>query len=914
MSTIKIYFCKLFEDGDSDIAVYRDIGLVRSEWDESDKSFVGFLHAGMSRPYFAFSSNLWQYNGQILVSPSLRWSLPSEYECSVAVAGEIKINDAIAPVYLIKRGFNYAASEPNDISSMGQTEIQADEIYHSVLKLLESASKPLSIEKIFSELCEKGLYKCNREKPVAELLNIINAKYSDELTVNQVADTFYLSSRSMREMTGWVRNFVSENPELSNTLRVHGIYDEASFWAASDELPEQLNYQMDFFRYHCLLNHGCNEDPEQLLRIVPNYISSLHISAFGFTARVLNVLKSKSIDSLSDLHDVTFETMLKWDKFGRGSALAFCKTIMEYIDKQGNKPVVLPIDVSISEATSEDNPSVHYSEVPPLKECFEKSLMYVKERDRLIIEYRTGLHGPSKTLQEVGDLLNVTRERVRQIQSKYIRRVIETESWDDHIAIKIGQLLLDRKSPLYLEMLEIEDSWFKGFIGNYQNLAALIELFSEDEIRVIKINGANVITRIKQDEWVALISRMRQWLKDISEKGGWNRADIEMTFQASLMEKTCSELLPLIWDEFSGALQFSNDEKDGILVSVGKTAEAAIAAVLHQAEKPLHYSEIAARATELLGKPVDDRRAHGAAPGLGAKLFGRGIYGFEHLNPISNRMCDNIRLVVVRMIYQGDLKKQWHCSEILDQLQKQFPALPTDLDHYILNMILEKSEKLTYLNRMVWARADSGQTKDDRIDMADAFTKILEDHGSPLKGATLKQKLRAIRGVPEQLQIQPTERMILVGPDLWGLIDRDIRIDEETKEFFLNALHNHLTLTQKGIHVSEANLILRSLKIAVPDSYVLFNIAQRDKRFYLARAMYLGLSEWGEDVRRLNFTQAIRKILNEMTAPLSIAEFCNEVETLTELKVDNTITGLIINLGGYYDHETKKWMRISNGS
>ncbi|PUA28820.1 MAG: hypothetical protein B0W54_10410 [Cellvibrio sp. 79] len=912
MSTIKIYFCKIFEDGDSDIAVYRDIGLVRSEWDESDKSFVGVLHAGMSRPYFSFSSNLWQYNGQILISPSLRWSLPSEYECSVAVAGEIKINDAIAPVYLIKRGFNYLTSEPNDIASVVQTEIQADEIYHSVLKLLESAPRPLSIETIFSELCEKGLYKCTHDTPVTRLLNIIKAKHSDEITVSQVTDKFYISSKSMCEMTGWIRNFVSENPEKSNALRVHGIYDEASYSAASDGLPEQLNCQMEFFRYHFLLNHGCNEDPEQLLKIIPGYISSLHISTFGFTARVLNVLKSKSIDSLSDLHEVTFETMSKWDNFGRGSARAFCKTIMEYIDKQGNKPVILPMNVSNSEEASEDNRSVHYSEMPPLKECFEKSLMYVKERDRLIIEYRTGLYGPSKTLQEVGDLLNVTRERVRQIQSKYIRKIIETESWDDHIAIKIGQLLLDRKSPLYLEMLEIEDSWFKGFIGNYQNLAALIELFSEDEIRVIKINGANVITRIKQDEWVALISRMRQWLKDISEKGSWNRADIEMTFQASLMEKTCAELLPLMWGEFSGALQFSNDERDGILVSVGKTAEAAIAAVLHQAEKPLHYSEIAARATELLGKPVDDRRAHGAAPGLGAKLFGRGIYGFEHLNPISNRMCDNIRLVVVRMIYQGDLKKQWHCSEILDQLQKQFPALPTDLDHYILNMILEKSEKLTYLNRMVWARADSGQTKDDRIDMADAFTKILEDHGGPLKGSTLKEKLQSIRGVPSQLQIQPTERMILIGPDFWGLIDRDIEIDEITKQRYLDILYSHLSTTQKGLHVSEASRILDITETEQLNSYIIFNIAQRDVRFYLARAMFLGLSGWGEDVRRLNFTQAVRAVIDQMQAPMTIIQINSKVEELTGLSIDGSVTSLLINEGARYDSTTRLWFSHKN--
>ena len=46
------------------------------------------------------------------------------------------------------------------------------------------------------------------------------------------------------------------------------------------------------------------------------------------------------------------------------------------------------------------------------------------ERERKILELRFGIHdGTSRTLEEVGSEFNVTRERVRQIESKALRKL-----------------------------------------------------------------------------------------------------------------------------------------------------------------------------------------------------------------------------------------------------------------------------------------------------------------------------------------------------------------------------------------------------------------------------------------------------------------------------------------------------------
>ena len=59
-----------------------------------------------------------------------------------------------------------------------------------------------------------------------------------------------------------------------------------------------------------------------------------------------------------------------------------------------------------------------------LKEEITAVLQTLDERERKILELRFGIHdGTSRTLEEVGSEFNVTRERVRQIESKALRKL-----------------------------------------------------------------------------------------------------------------------------------------------------------------------------------------------------------------------------------------------------------------------------------------------------------------------------------------------------------------------------------------------------------------------------------------------------------------------------------------------------------
>jgi RNA polymerase primary sigma factor len=86
-----------------------------------------------------------------------------------------------------------------------------------------------------------------------------------------------------------------------------------------------------------------------------------------------------------------------------------------------------------------DNDDAHYGDFIPdlssenpfevteghlLKERLREILETLTDRERQVVDFRFGLtDGCSRTLEEVGRLFNVTRERIRQIEAKALRKL-----------------------------------------------------------------------------------------------------------------------------------------------------------------------------------------------------------------------------------------------------------------------------------------------------------------------------------------------------------------------------------------------------------------------------------------------------------------------------------------------------------
>jgi RNA polymerase primary sigma factor len=120
-------------------------------------------------------------------------------------------------------------------------------------------------------------------------------------------------------------------------------------------------------------------------------------------SRILKVPHKKIVDTLAVLPEPISADTPKGDDEDT--------TVQDFIPAD---EVELPLSLLLQE---------HKREV--LKEVMDK---FLDERERQILKMRYGFDGKEYTLEEVGRMFNITRERVRQIEAKAIRRLRSPEA------------------------------------------------------------------------------------------------------------------------------------------------------------------------------------------------------------------------------------------------------------------------------------------------------------------------------------------------------------------------------------------------------------------------------------------------------------------------------------------------------
>ena len=104
------------------------------------------------------------------------------------------------------------------------------------------------------------------------------------------------------------------------------------------------------------------------------------------------------------------------------------KKIMEFSNETASLDTTVDDEnvTSLSDLICSDNYEQPFEEVfaHNLQDILNESLNHLNERERIIVCLRYGLNAEApQTLEEIGKLLNITRERVRQIQNKAIQKL-----------------------------------------------------------------------------------------------------------------------------------------------------------------------------------------------------------------------------------------------------------------------------------------------------------------------------------------------------------------------------------------------------------------------------------------------------------------------------------------------------------
>ena len=722
--------------------------------------------------------------------------------------------------------------------------------------------------------------------------NASNETPIDLQTEKQVQSQLKLFPNSPN--TSWFDSFCQENPLRSQVLKDLSIVDEYTYADKWYLLDDAFCDALDDFKFNHLKATTNIADPIELLKICPPWLLEMDIEHFSCLVRTKNAFELAGFRNLNSILNITLSDLQRLPNFGRKSIEMLPQEI-QTARLRGRPPTL-------------ENPEGSSSN---LFEDFKNSLQTISnERYRTILERRLGYFCETETLEQIGEEFSITRERIRQIQAKATKEIIENEFWDDTLNLKLASLIKNSSGPLYLESLAKLDPWFCGFEGQYDLLANVIDSFSGLTVNFLKFEAGQAISTMSIDQWREVARTTLESIESTLE-AEYNLEDIEMIVESKLSEYNSKNLSEILFDEISPNLNFSSNNGEITLTSLGNSISSRLAVILEESETPLHYSEAGKLYEERFGVYKTERSIHAALSLSDFLLFDRGTFGVERHLPVT---LDKLQKIAefAASIANSDSQRQWHCSELLDEVQNvgKSSELP-NFDKYILNIGLKKFSELKNLGRLVWISDAHDNVDTSRLFIKDAIPRIIRDHGAPMTAQEITEELRKSRGIDSDISMYLSSNSLVAktAPGRWGLLSRDFEESSGYWEKVVEELCNYLQLRDAAIHKTEIVDFLDRLKIDPKPKLNLFlGFLSKNENFKTWKGGFIGLASQVSP-NRLSTTEGLDIALESEPNKFTIEELNLKMSKLVSHRFSPTMLPKLLNERGYiYDLNDRVWV------
>ena len=631
----------------------------------------------------------------------------------------------------------------------------------------------------------------------------------------------------------------------------------------------------------------------------PDWLLKREIKSLPLTFRAKKIFANLEILTIKDFQVWPKDKLLSQSNFGN-TTIENTNSAVRIALFEG------PLQGEAAHANLENKPLIRH-----ILETLDK----LSERDRSLMRKRMGFDGTCHTLQEIGESLGYTKERVRQIEFKCINTMRDVEFWDDVLLEKISALLANRNSPLFLDELHSIDQWFDGIEGHAKPLDYIFSTICEEKLHLIEAEGRHIAARISQKDWAQKLSEGYSILTNNAET--YSTEIHCKSLIASTIPDKCPELYDYFWQTLTKDILFAkrgNDER--VIVSAKRNLNGMVKVILVESNRPLHYKTIARIINNTYGTEYTDHNVMSSALTI-SLLYGRGTFGLSKHFPLTSEERTMLIDELSYLLPPEDTARQWHCAE-LHELQQEL-ALPfaEKLTPYIINIALTFSEKFQNLGKLVWKlRDDDSEIVAARVAIYQEIERILLQAGGPLHIREIEEILHASRSVVKNFQISTSGNLIKTNPGYYGIYPRDMPFSESIIEMFTNKLIDLLESEQKGIHTTELGAKLANefqSTFSKQDLYVLANYCLKTGAVSMDLGRYIYLRNWNSS-RRLNLVDTIRKIFCEC-APEGIHNNLLSAVVTEQIghKVHrNHIANTLLTLGATWNPTDKRWKFISS--
>lgn len=592
-------------------------------------------------------------------------------------------------------------------------------------------------------------------------------------------------------------------------------------------------------------------------------VASTPLSDFEFPARVYTFASTRMMTTLGDLLAASWEEFSKAKNVGRGTVAA----TLSILEAAAERLALPPPDAEKATA-NEDGPSSG-SLRPPIPAgarwltLLREALSQLEGNERIIATQRAGLAGAIPTLHELGECFGVSRERIRQIESRAIERIRH----------RVPGVEASRRLSAACELLVSEpelvaacDALFAFDVDEVPSLLFFVNELLAGETHAVLLSERLLFSRAEPAVLATHLRRARTLVEAST-----------FPIEEEELARSVASALDIGVADARALFSYLDQPvlKEGtLIVGFGRTRDDAILAALRAADGPMSRSALEAQ--------------HGRGRFPQEMVFiDHGLVSLPEKVDGWDRWARRLPPIARRVIERDGPERQWSTAELVDALALEC-ELPEWMNAWTLGSLLKRSSELAYLGRNVVALPSGVGTEasDDiegkRVHIGPALEEILQTHGGPMPEDDARKSLVRLRGVSTNAwnMMRMKRPFLLLDGGTIGLYPRDVPGGEARLNRVLGTLYEWLNVEQRGMPGPEVERFIAELGDVAEGitPRLLRSVARMDGRFRLSVSGAIGLAEW-DSVRVPTQAEMLEALLNEGGGTVSVEAARTRIST-----------------------------------
>lgn len=567
-------------------------------------------------------------------------------------------------------------------------------------------------------------------------------------------------------------------------------------------------------------------------------------------ARIRSFAQSKSVTTLGELFAIPASQLVGEPNLGRKSLADAVSIAVELHESASKAPRTLRSFDSFS--------ALLRSALAPLRQI-----------ERMVVAGRAGLTEPPATLNELGEMLGVSRERVRQLETRAIHEMLRDRWWIDALDATLYECTRD--ALLTADEIAERDPWLATAFNDRSGFDFVCDRLLDGRYHRVIVEESELLAQCTQDaldsRWTALSTALAA-----------RPYPCELESVTAAVDEAASGLGAGVRALFFERLRALLKIEDGRVVGFGENRHREILRWLAQQPEPVSVSALAERFGR--GRWPDEM----VFVERGLAWSRERLQGFDALVEPVSRVC------VAHMREHG-AERQWSCIELAPVAHAQITELPPWFGPWPLAALLARGERVRYLGRGVVALPE---VAGDRVYIHELLVSTLREAGAPLPLDVLARRARARRSIGTIVFASTLRKMPFarVAPGVVGLWDRDVAGDES---HVLRANEQVFQwLSSAGVGLS-ARRALDRLELLDPfyrqwNTDILRSAWLRDERLRGTSAFVVGLAEW-EDARVPTRKAIIESAIANSDGRVSIDAIIEQIERVHGERLSRNTVG-----------------------